>query len=306
MPPVSLRRRPRALYRYLYYLTYYLRTRTGRKRPLLGGIKLTHDCNLTCRHCPFWQRRGQSLSYDQTVEAMRVLFAWGVRLMIFEGGEPFLWQDGEYTIREVVREAKKYFFSVGITTNGTFPLEAEADIIWVSIDGLAETHNRVRGPVFDRVIQNIRQASHPRVFAHITINSLNAGEIPDLVSFLAPMVKGITIQFHYPYGNEEGTELFLPVAQRPAVLEKLIRLKKQGLPIADSVACLEALKDNTWTCRPWMIASADPDGKLTHGCYVKERGTINCEQCGFAANAEISLAYGGRMGAMRLASKIFK
>jgi len=29
----------------------------GRKRPLLGGVKLTHDCNLSCAHCPFWKRK---------------------------------------------------------------------------------------------------------------------------------------------------------------------------------------------------------------------------------------------------------
>jgi len=79
------------------------------------------------------------------------------------------------------------------------------------------------------------------------------------------------------------------------VLCNLIKMKKDGLPIANSYACLQALKDNRWKCHPWMIASVDPDGKITQGCYVKNRGEISCEKCGFSAHTEISLAYSGEI-----------
>ena len=115
----------------------------------------------------------------------------------------------------------------------------------------------------------------------------------------------MTVQFHYPYeGLDE--DLFLPFDRRREVLDRLIELKRRGLPVADSVACLEGLKDNSWKCRPWMIASVDPDGKLTHGCYVKGRGEVACERCGFSAHAEISLAYGGAPGAIRVGNAIFR
>lgn len=288
----------------IYYLSYYLLNLFGKKRPLLGGIKLSHQCNLTCDHCPFWKKAKDSLSFEQAVSSMKTLHKQGVRILIFEGGEPFLWKDGNYDIRDIVKEARKLFFSVGITTNGTFPIDADADIIWVSIDGLKETHDRLRCNSFDKAIANLETSAHPRIFAHITINTLNWKEIPELVQFLKNKVKGITIQFHYPY-QEGEKDLSLTSDQHQAVLDNLIQLKKQGLPVANSYTCLKALKENKWKCHPWMIASVEPDGTITHGCYVKNRGTIACDKCGFSAHTEISLAYSGVLEAILLGNRIF-
>jgi MoaA/NifB/PqqE/SkfB family radical SAM enzyme len=289
---------------YLYLFSYYLGSLLGRKRPLLGGMKLTHACNLSCVHCPFRQRKAPSLSFSQALSALRTLHDWGVRILILEGGEPFLWRDGEYDLGSVVAEARKLFFSVGVTTNGTFPIEVDSDIVWVSIDGLQATHDRVRGQSFERAIAYIEASSHPRIYAHITINSLNWQEMPELVAFLSDKVKGITVQFHYPYQEVEQA-LFLPFDRRRQVLDNLIGLKREGWPIANSYACLKALQDNRWRCRPWMIASVDPDGQLTHGCYLKNRGEVHCEQCGFSAHTEISLAYGWRIGPILTGHRIF-
>ena len=289
--------------RWGYLLCYYVRSLFGDKRPLLGGMKLTHECNLSCIHCPFWRREAGSLSFPQVLSSFRTLYDWGVRIIIIEGGEPFLWRDGDSDIRDVVAEAKKLFFSVGVTTNGTFPIEIDSDIVWVSIDGLKETHDRIRGKTFDRIMSNIESSPHPRIYAHVTINALNWREVPELVEFLSHQVKGITVQFHYPY-QEVGEELFLPFDERREVLGNLIELKRQGLPVLDSYACLEALKDNRWRCRPWMIASVDPNGKLIHGCYLKGREEISCERCGFSAHTEISLAHSGVLEAILIGSKM--
>ena len=256
-------------------------------------------------HCPFWKRKTDSLSFAQAISALKTLYQWGVRILIVEGGEPFLWRDGERGIKDIVREAKRLFFSVGVTTNGTFPMELDSDILWVSIDGLKETHDRIRGQTFEKIIAHIQTSSHPRIYAHITINSLNWKEVPDLVVFLSSKVKGITIQFHYPY-DDIGEKLFLPLDRRREVLDNLIQLKRRGLPLVDSYACLEALKDNRWKCHPWMIASVDPSGRTIHGCYVKDRGIISCERCGFAAHTEISLAYSGVVESFLVGNKIFQ
>ena len=151
---------------------------------------------------------------------------------------------------------------------------------------------------------HIEASSHPRIYAHLTINALNWKEIPEFVDLLSARVKGITVQFHYPYpGIDEG--LLLPPAQRRAVLDGLIRMKRQGLPVVDSYACLRALKHNRWKCRPWAIASVEPDGKLIHGCYVKGRAEISCERCGFSAHTELSMALGGVFEPIWAGSKIF-
>lgn len=294
-------------WQYAYFVRFYLLSQLGQKTPILAGMKLTHACNLRCQACPFWQKPAGSLSFAQALSCMLTLYQWGVRILIIEGGEPFLWRDGDYTLRDLVNEARKIFFSVGVTTNGTFPLDIAADIVWVSIDGLPATHDRLRGESFDRAMAMIAASDHPRIYAHITINALNWQEIPELVRLLAAKVQGITIQFYYPYhGNAAEDPLLLAHEARQNVLDNLITLKKQGLPVVDSYACLNALKMNRWTCQPWMIASVDPDGTITRGCYVQNRGEIACEHCGFAAHTELSLAYNWSFEAMRVGKKIFE
>ena len=104
-------------------------SRLGRRRPLLGGVKLTHDCNLSCVHCPFWKRESASLTFRQAVDALGTLRGMGVRFVIFEGGEPFVWRDGDHALADVVREARNRFACVGVTTNGTHPIEVDSDIV---------------------------------------------------------------------------------------------------------------------------------------------------------------------------------
>jgi MoaA/NifB/PqqE/SkfB family radical SAM enzyme len=274
------------------------------KRPILAGLKVTHNCNLRCRHCPFWKKEKKSLSFLQVKKSLRDLYNLGVRIVIIEGGEPFLWKDDGYDIRDVVKEAKKLFVSVGITTNGTFPLGIDSDVIWVSIDGLRETHNCIRGESFDKIIDNIKNSAHPKIYAHMTVNKVNQRELSKTVEFLSDKVKGITIQFHYPY-EDTNDELLLSFKERSRVLDEFIKMKKDGFPVANSMACLEALKGNKWKCHQWMIASVDPDGKLTQGCYVKGRGNVSCDKCGFSTHTEISLAYSGGIESIQLGREIF-
>ncbi len=278
--------------RVAYLAQYYARAKfLGDKRPILCGMKLTHRCTLKCRQCPYWRRPAPDLSWDKAKELFPLLAERGIRLLIFEGGEPTLWKDEGHSLNDLAVEAKKYFYCVGVTTNGTMPLDLHTDIIWVSVDGLRDTHDALRGHSFDRIIDNIKNSPHPKIYANITINRQNVGEIPELIEFLTPLVKGITIQFFYPYPESE--DLVLTWEQRGRVLDQLISLKQKGYPLTDSILGLKALKDNSWRCEPWMIANVEPDGTFNQGCYLNNRTQDNnpCQWCGFAAHTEISLAY---------------
>jgi len=294
---------------YAYFIVHNLRCRfLGHRIPLLASFKLTYRCNLRCQGCPFWrQPHDNELDLAGVIDTLDRLHDMGIRLVIFEGGEPMLWRDGAgHTVHDVVCAAQKRFFCVGMTTNGVLPIENETDITWVSVDGLRETHNAHRGPTFDKVMANIEASPHPKLYVNVTINRLNWQDIPDLIRLLAtrPTVKGVTVQFYYPYENTE--DLWLPRPQRRRVLDELIALKRQGYPIACSAPSLEALKDNTWRCHPWLIASAEPDGRITHGCYLERRtADVACDKCGFAAHAEISLAYDANLHSIDAGRRIF-
>jgi len=106
---------------------FYIRRKVlGRKIPLLASFKLTYRCNLSCSACPFHRRATDDhshITWDLAIEALDALKQRGTRIVAFEGGEPFLWQDGNHDLHELVLHARKHFLRVAVTTNGTFPLD---------------------------------------------------------------------------------------------------------------------------------------------------------------------------------------
>ena len=119
----------------------------------------------------------------------------------------------------------------------------------------------------------------------------------------------MTFQFFYPYA--EADDLWLPWPQRRQVLQELAALKRAGYPVTDSYRVLRDLEDNRWRCRDWLIADAepapaDPAGAVVRcGCYLKGRAEADCRLCGFAAHAELSLAYGLHPGALWAGQTVF-
>ena len=273
---------------------------------MLAGYKITHRCNLRCVHCPYWKRSGNEANFAGVLAALHRLKEMGVRILILEGGEPLLWRDGEKTLSHVVDTARKLFSSVCMTTNGTLPWRhLPLDRVWVSLDGPRAVHDAIRGQdIFDRVWRNLHEQGRGRAFVSTTVNTLNIASIPELVTMLRGVVEGVTIQFHYPYQGLPDP-LFVSAVERSPILDELIRLKRQGYPVANSVRSLNELKQERWTCEDRLLANAEPDGSITQGCYLKNRGVADCSRCGFTAHNEMSLAFKGHVEAIRTGVRIF-
>lgn len=285
-----------------YVLKNYVLSK--KKKPFLASFKLTYNCNLKCQQCPFHSMQSKDLSFEDVKNVLNELYDRGNRIVVFEGGEPLLWKHDSYDIHDVVKAAKKKFFCVGMTTNGTLPLDVDTDILWVSIDGFKDTHNNLRnGNVFDQVMRNIEKSSHPKLFAHITINSRNYLEVPDLIKSFPDSIKGVTVQFYYPYNHKD--DLFLEFDKREKLLEDIISLKEQGYNLLNSYSGLEAMKRNEWKCIDWLVDNANPDGSISNGCYLKGRADMDCSRCGFSPHVEISLAYKGNLNAIKAGINIF-
>ena len=265
-------------------LDFYVRRKIFRQKiPLFASFKLTYSCNLACIGCPFHLRAGEersSITWEAAVTALDELKARGTRIVVFEGGEPFLWRDGARGLHELVEYAKKRFLRVAVTTNGTFPLDVPADALWVSMDGADGVHDRLRSGSFERVWSNLEAAGRlrkgPRIMVHFTMNRLNWRELDSLAEKLKgrPAVKGITLQLFYPYGQGESP-LALSAEERRMALEHAIRLKKT-YPIINSERWLRGMIMNDWRCHDDLLINCDPDGQITQGCYVKGRGAVDC------------------------------
>jgi len=229
------------------------------------------------------------MSRPQAIRALEELDRRGCRFVVFEGGEPLLWKDGAFDFRDLVSVAKGHFLRVAATTNGTIPLDAPVDVLWVSVDGLRDTHNRLRSGSFDRLWSNLEAAQHPNIIVHFTLNRENWRDLQGLLERLEalPSVRGLTVQLFYPYGRGEE-DLSLAPAERKRALEEVIRLKERGYPIFNSAGRLRSMIDNRWACRDSILANVDPDGTITQGCYARKRGDTRCGDCGFTPVAEAS------------------
>lgn len=285
------------------FLTYHLK---GEQSPVLAGYKLTHKCNLKCRHCPYWNRSLPEQDFGGVRETLRRLSRMGVRILILEGGEPLLWQDGKKNIRHVVDSARELFRCVCVTTNGTISwANLELDRVWVSLDGPRRVHDQIRGQgVFENVWNNLERDGNGQALVSTTISNANSEAIPELLRALRGRVAGVTMQFYYPY---EGLPdpLFIPVSKRGPVLDTLKDMKRKGFPVANSFISLDELKKERWTCEDKLLTNAEPDGTILHGCYLKNRGASECSLCGFSAHNEMSLAFKGKLGAIRTGMNIF-
>lgn len=126
---------------------------------------LIRRCNLTCKHCYSISADTDFAGELSTAEVFRVmddLKAARVPVLILSGGEPLLRPD----IFEIGGRAKALGFYVGLSSNGTLidasNIDAIDDIgfdyVGVSLDGIADTHDRFRrkAGAFDASLAGIR------------------------------------------------------------------------------------------------------------------------------------------------------
>lgn len=266
-----------------------------RQIPILGTIILTDRCNLHCKHCAVNNIRGILYPYEQIQSEMDMLYAKGVRILFFCGGETFLWQDKGKTVRDLTIEAKeKGFFIVIIVTNGTFPIDIpEADLILLSLDGDRERHNEIRGDVFDTIIENIRTATKNNIVLYMAINQLNKnviGKVADIAQTYAN-IRAISFNFHTPYPGTEA--LSLSVSEKEACCAEILGLMDRGVPVF-----------NLKSAFPYLIRNNFPTP--CHQCLVVENGRIwkcgrcideqgLCDKCGYFFACEYALVFQGKM-----------
>src|SRR4030042_893767 len=128
---------------YLPYLAYrQARWLLGDRSPLGATCKLTTRCTLHCRHCPWTKHSLPDLSTERWLGLIDEVRRWGARHLVLEGGEPTLRED----LPEIIGHARKRGMRTTLATSATRDLFAYLpDRFLVSVDGLPENHDRLRG-----------------------------------------------------------------------------------------------------------------------------------------------------------------
>lgn len=261
----------------------------GRKKPLQTVLFTGDLCNLRCKHCSVYNLQNpRMMTYEEVGEHLRHSYEKGSRFVDFEGGEVMIWRDGDYRINDLVALAKSIgFFSVTITTNAQLPFgHCKADSIWVSLDGVGEYHNKVRGEgAFQRLEKNIEDSAHKAVSFNMAVNTLNYEALEDTIKYANANkhIKSISINFHTPF---PGTEyLALEPELKNQLIDKVIEMKKAGYPIMNSVSGLKRMKDMNFRRDCWVTNFVYPDGSEKN-CVGMDDPKI-CERCGFCMAGEM-------------------
>lgn len=248
----------------------------GKKSPLIAGHKLLYSCNLRCRMCPFWRRKDERLlSIDEEVLMMKALEKAGVIFLGLEGGEPLLRQD----LEEILYEANRRFFT-SLVTNGwqlknrIKSIRKYLDYLFVSIDGIGEVHDKIRGinGSFNKAVEGIREAvKYVPVSISFTLTNENFTHVTEVIKLAKKLGISVSIQIAYNYSTAEKLS---PNKDRLLhTLNLLIKLKEKDYPIVESVEYFKAIKNSwyngiIWKCKPWMLINIDPQGRIVLPCYV--------------------------------------
>lgn len=278
----------------LFFLAFwYLKAKIfGKRNPLQVVLFISDACNLQCKHCYVVQKQPHIKTSAQIKEELRYAYARGARFVDFEGGEPFLWKEGSLTVNDLIDMAKEIgFFSCTVTTNAQFPFEnCKADSIWVSLDGIGKYHDEVRGEgVFARLEQNLQNNSHPNISANMVIDSNNYLSVEETARYVKqhPHLKSISFNFYTP--DTLPNPLFLDWEKRRETIDLILKLKKEGYPVMNSVSGLKKMKWNKFKKACWITQFILPDGTRCERCPMEEAGA--CSFCGYCMAGEQSSVF---------------
>jgi 12,18-didecarboxysiroheme deacetylase len=164
------------------------------KRPVVVW-NVTRRCNLHCIHC-YSNSQDKSFTGELTTEEGKSVIAdlakFGAPVILFSGGEPLLRPD----LLELAQYAVDKGLRAVISTNGTLITKEMAgklrkiglSYVGVSLDGLAETHDRFRGKkgAYRAAMEGIRicRDAGIKVGIRFTVNKHNLHDVPAMFDLL--------------------------------------------------------------------------------------------------------------------------
>jgi MoaA/NifB/PqqE/SkfB family radical SAM enzyme len=236
-------------------------------RPTSITLLLTEHCNSRCTHCDIWKNHGKedTPTFEQWTKVLDDLHQWlGPAQVTLTGGEALLRRDAP----EILRHGSNIGLMMELLSHGYWPDAKRMEQValarpWrvtLSVDGIGESHNTVRGrPDFwsktsaslDTLLRMRREQSLDyTVLLKTVVMRQNLESVTDIARFAAD--KGVRV-FYQPieqnYNTESDPLWFKTSPNFPQdpdrvvqVVDELIALQEQGLPICNGRAQLEVMK----------------------------------------------------------------
>jgi Y-X(10)_GDL-associated radical SAM protein len=215
--------------------------------PVYVVWELTLACNLRCNHCGSraGKRREGELSTAECLDLIDQLARLGTREITIIGGEAFLRKDW----LEIIRHIDSHGIVCGMQSGGYNLNErrikdaAQAGLrsVGVSLDGLEESHDRIRGVKgsFDHALRALRFAKAEGIFATVNtqVGAHTMAELHPLMQILFEIaVKVWRLQLTVAMGNAvDNPEMLMQPYQMlelmPMIANMYREAEQQGMKI---------------------------------------------------------------------------
>lgn len=209
-------------------------------QPFKAVWELTNACNAKCIHCgsKSGQKRIDELTKEEALRVCDELKELGCQHVTLMGGEFFLspyWED-------VCERLISHGIQVGPLTNGLLVNKENIEkfkrlginSFHISIDGLGETHNTLRGVpnLFERVVENVRLARKEGLLVGVNtaVSAMNFNELDQLYHFLDDLgIWGWQLQVVENVGAaNESPELRMSQEQMYELVKKIAIYRKKN------------------------------------------------------------------------------
>lgn len=250
----------------------------NRPVPLFASLEVTRRCDARCVYCAAADSTDGELTTREWLGILDDLAECGTVRVSLTGGEPTLRRD----LPDLLRHGRGRGLEVHLQTNGR-SLASLLDSgeaphsVGLSLDGVARTHDRVRGVgSFDATMDALERARSRGLPVGLTavLSKAAVGDIDALLRLAGEVGVPVTVQPLYAHvlrsPHEESPEAPDPVGFRVAI-ERIRAAKRAGAPIANSHAHLAYLE--RWP---------SPSTVLCHGgrVFVRITSAGRMEFCG--------------------------
>jgi nif11-class peptide radical SAM maturase 3 len=202
--------------------------------------EITLKCNLACSHCGSraGQARAKELSTEEALDLVKQMAEVGIREVTLIGGEAFLRPDW-LTIAEAVNQAGMRCtmttggFGISLETARRMK-EAGIAAVSVSVDGLEETHDRLRGKKgsWQHAFRTMSHFREVGIFfgCNTQINRLSALEFPLIYEHIRDAgAKAWQLQLTVPMGNAaDNADILLQPYELLDVYPMLVRVTRRA------------------------------------------------------------------------------
>ena len=237
------------MFRLSHYINEYINPNIGTRKKASAPVviwNILRKCNLSCKHCyanSYNKDFEGELSQTECFKIIDQLKRFNVPALILSGGEPLLHPH----FFEIAEYAKKQKFYLALSSNGILITsevakrlkEIDFNYVGVSLDGLASTHDLIRGEqgAFDKSVVGIKNGiSHGlKMGIRTTLTNTNFNQIENILDLSISLGVEKFYLSHLNYGGrgnkKEDAHFKMTRDVMNLLFDKALEFELQGIPL---------------------------------------------------------------------------